>query len=276
VARAFDHLVLTAEDLTAACDLYERMGFTLTPPAQHPFGTGNRLAQLKGCFLEVLSVTEPENVPEAAAGTFSFGAYNRDFLENREGMSMLVLQTEDAKVDRDDFRAAGLDTYEMFDFSRQAKLPDGSEATVGFTLAFATAPALPEAVAFTCQQWRPDLFWKPEYQTHANGAETIAEVFLVTEDTASADHFRTGLNLDPYVGRVTVMTPAEMAKRFAGVEAVPGYFAGYRVGVADVETARACLAENAVSFEDSAESIWVSPEHGFGCVIEFASRDEES
>ena len=275
MSRGFDHLVLTADNLTAASDVYERLGFTLTPQAQHPFGTGNRLAQLQGCFLELLSVTEPNNVPEAGAGAFSFGAYNRDYLADREGMSMLVLQTKDAKADRDNFRAAGLTTYEMFEFSRLAQLPDGTEATVGFTLAFATEPALPQAVAFTCQQWRPDLFWKPEYQRHANSAESIAEVFLVTDDATSADHFCGGLDLDPDTACVTVMTPAEMAVRFPGVDAAPRYYAGYRIAVSDLETARTCLEENAVPYEDSAKSIWVSPAHGFGCVIEFASDDEE-
>lgn len=269
MSRAFDHLVLAVNDLDKAARFYQAIGFTLTPPAQHPFGTGNRLAQLQGCFLEVLSVTEPENVPEAEPGSFSFGAYNRDFLARRQGMSMMVLQTTTAAADRDDFKAAGLDTYKMFDFSRDAALPDGSTATVGFTLAFATVPELPDAVAFTCQQWRPDLFWKPEYQNHANGAVTISEMFMVADDGAAPAKLLNGLDLDPIGGKTSVITPEAFAARFAGAEIASSY-AGFRVAVSDMEAARTCLEENRVAYEETAGTIWITPAAGFGCVIEFA------
>jgi len=274
VTRAFDHLVLAVDDLEEAARFYECLGFTLTPRAQHPFGTGNRLAQLQGCFLELLAVTEPENVPEAEPGHFNFGAYNRDFLRKRQGMSMMVLATTDAAADREDFKAAGLETYEMFEFSRIAQLPDGSEATVGFTLAFASVPELPEAVAFTCQQWRPDLFWKPEYQSHANSAVGISEVFLVSDDPGPPARLVTGLQADPVTARVKAMPPARFTERFPGTNAAAGLFAGYRIAVADIESARMCLEENQITYEDAAESLWVPPGAGFGCVIEFSERKE--
>ena len=174
-----------------------------------------------------------------------------------------------AAADRDDFKAAGLDTYEMFDFSRDAALPDGSTATVGFTLAFATVPELPDAVAFTCQQWRPDLFWKPEYQNHANGAVTISEMFMVADDGAAPAKLLNGLDLDPIGGKTSVTTPEAFAARFAGAEIASSY-AGFRVAVSDMEAARTCLEENRVAYEETAETIWITPAAGFGCVIEFA------
>ncbi len=293
MSRAFDHLVLAVDDLDKASRFYECLGFTLTPIAQHPFGTGNRLAQMQGCFLELLAVTKPKNIAKAKPGAFSFGDYNRNFLKYRQGMSMMVLQTKDAAGDRDEFKAAGLDTYEMFDFSRLAKLPDGSEATVGFTLAFASVPEMPQAVAFTCQQWRPDLFWKPEYQIHANGAERIAEVFILADDDEPAQRFLRGLDADPVNGQVNVMTPAQFNARFPNTNAhqtpdewgaslsvleankVPqGVFAGYRIAVSSIEAVRTCMEENAVDYVDGPESLWVSHRLSFGCVIEFSEKSE--
>ena len=60
---------------------------------------------------------------------------------------MLVLDSDDARADVAAFRAAGLQAYDPFDFSRKARLPNGQEATVGFSLAFVTHPAMPD-VAF--------------------------------------------------------------------------------------------------------------------------------
>ena len=54
--------------------------------------------------------------------------------------------------------------------------------TVGFSLAFVSHPDMPRAAFFTCQQHAPEHFWKREYQTHANGAETIIEVALVARE----------------------------------------------------------------------------------------------
>src|SRR5262249_40923795 len=80
-------------------------------------------------------------VPEHRAGQFSFAAFNRDYLQRHEGCSMLVLDTADARADIETWRAAGLQTYAPFDFSRAAKMADGRDITVSFSLAFVSHPA---------------------------------------------------------------------------------------------------------------------------------------
>ena len=269
MSRIFDHVVLAVDDLNAGSEFYERLGFNLTPRAQHPFGTGNRLAQLQGCFLEILGVTVPDDISEAGPGEFSFGAFNRDYLVRGQGLSMIVLQTKDAEADREDFMKNNLTTYDLFDFSRLARQPDGRDVTVGFTLAFASVPELPEAMAFTCQQWRPDLFWKAEYQIHANSAERINEVFLIAEDPVPAETFIKGLGLDPIYGRVSVMSAIEFKKRFPGIAMPNGRFAGYQIGVNDINKVRSCMEKNGVVYIDSGPRLWVASDVGFGCVIEF-------
>ena len=98
--RAIDHLVLCVNDLDAAIAAYVELGFTVTPRAIHPFGTGNALIQLDGMYIELLSVIEPAKIAETdLASPFSFAVYNRDYLRHREGMSMLALQSHDAEKD---------------------------------------------------------------------------------------------------------------------------------------------------------------------------------
>ena len=136
--RPIDHLVICVRDLERASAFYERLGFTLTPRAQHPFGTANRLAQFKGNFLELLAVADAARIPLSRSGHFSFGAFNAHYLERLQGMSMLVFASSDARRDHAEFASRSLDTYAPFDFSRAARLPDGREVTVAFSLAFVT------------------------------------------------------------------------------------------------------------------------------------------
>lgn len=184
--RAIDHVVLAVRDLDRAAATYERLAFTLTPRAMHEdrMGTSNRLAQFSGRnFIELLEVDRPDSLkPHDLKGRppfFSFGDHNRLALQEREGLSMLVFASENARADLARFEAAGLDTA-PFDFERQAVLPDGSRATVSFSLAFAWSPEMPKVGFFSCQNRAPQYFWKPQYQTHANGARSIAAVYLAS------------------------------------------------------------------------------------------------
>ena len=97
--RGIDHLVLAGRDLEAMRTHYAGLGFTLTPPARHPFGTANSLVQFDRCFLELLTVADPTAIPEPTAGRFSFAAFNRDFLNAGRGLL-------DARAGLDRMRAA--------------------------------------------------------------------------------------------------------------------------------------------------------------------------
>jgi len=255
--KGIDHLVLCGRDHPAMREAYAALGFTLTPEARHPFGTGNSLIQLEGCFLELLSVFEPEKISEQEAGRFSFAAFNRDFLEAREGLSMLVLDSADARADAAAFRAAGLRAYEPFDFSRKARLPDGREATVGFSLAFATDPKLPNTAFFTCQQHAPEHFWKPQYQRHPNRALTVLEVSLVAKKPADHAAFLegfSGFRAEPAKGGITVrtargniscVTPERFAESFA--RAAPDLSDGPRFGGFTIGVRRMARLEEAIA-----------------------------
>ncbi len=182
--KAINHLVLAGDDLEAMGAHYSALGFTVTPRGQHPFGTGNSLIQLHGSYLELLAVTTPQDVPDHrreqfSFGHFSFAAFNRDYLKRHQGFSMLVLDTADARADCEAWRAAGLQTYEPFDFSRPAKLADGRDIVVSFSLAFVSHPAAPWLGLFACQHHTPEYFAQPRYLQHANGATRVQDVWIV-------------------------------------------------------------------------------------------------
>jgi len=183
-SRSIDHVVLAVRDLEDAAAIFEAMGFTLTPRAQHPWGTDNRLIQLADqTFIEVLEVARPELILEAdhscTPAQFSFGAHTRAFLKNRgAGVSMLALKGWDASHDTAEFANHGLGDYAPFPFGRIARQPDGSEKEVAFELAFAHPAALPDLVFFTCHNKFPENFWKPDFQIHGNGVTGLMGLTL--------------------------------------------------------------------------------------------------
>jgi Glyoxalase-like domain len=185
--RAFDHVVLAVADLAGTATTYETLGFTLTPRAAHEdrMGTSNRLAQFKEKnFIELLEVDRPEKLARhdfmAQPPFFSFGDHNHRAVARRDGLSMLVFASDDARADNARFQAAGLPTFAPFDFERSGRLPDGTEVTLAFSLAFVQSPEMPEVAFFVCENRAQDAFWKPEYQSHANGATGIAAVYLAS------------------------------------------------------------------------------------------------
>jgi catechol 2,3-dioxygenase-like lactoylglutathione lyase family enzyme len=289
--RGIDHLVLCVSDLDRAIALYRNLGFATTPRAQHPWGTDNSLIQLQSCFLELLTVSRPELIEPASERFFSFGAFSRQFLERREGMSMLVFESSDASADREEFAARGFHPWDLFHFERQAKLPDGLSVRVAFSLAFATDPRMPEVAFFCCQQHAPQYFWKPEYQSHANGAETIEKVVMVAaEPVKFADFFSRiqepesvvtdsgSLTVSTPRGRLFVLTPEAARGCFEGVEdsfstASPSFF-GFSIRVPALDRVASILDANSVGFTSTGEAIRVCPEEAFGVAIEFVARPE--
>ncbi len=284
--RGIDHVVLCVRDLEEARRAYGRLGFTTTPPAAHPFGTANRLVQIGDSYLELLAIADPAAIPPPRPGYFSFGAFNRAFLERRQGMSMLALKSDDARADGARFAAAGLHPYEPFEFSRSAPRPDGSEATVSFTIAFLAEPGTPEAAFFVCQHRSAEALWAPAYQRHANTASAIAEVIMVAEAPMElAEFFGRLLGADAVTGApeevsaggmVRVLSPAQFAERYPDAKAAktpsPPYFAGFRVAVADIAAAGAALARRKLRFGVREGVLSVDPRETLGISIELAAE----
>ena len=250
MTRGLDHIVHAVRDLNAVKKQYEALGFTTTPPALHPWGTGNSLVQLDRSFVEILSVEQPHKIAPPAVGEFSFGQFNQRFLALREGMSMLVFSSDDASADLARWRGNGVHTYAPFGFSRIATLPGGDQVTVSFSLAFATHPEMPNAGWFVCQQHAPEHFWKPQYQHHDNGASRMDRVWLQAEEPARCAEFLAalfpgessleedsdGVSLVMGYGTVVVRPAAYMRERFPGM-ALPAAESGPAFAAVTMERA---------------------------------------
>src|SRR5580693_8976206 len=230
-----DHLVHAVRDLDAAAEFYASTGFTVGVRNRHPWGTHNRIVQLRNCYIEILEVAEPEKIAPHGAHSFSFGAFNRDFLASQEGFSMLILNSSNAADDARAFEAAGIGGLKVFDFARDGAKPDGTPVKLAFSLAFARDPASPNVRFAVCQHHFPENFWDPAFQTHANGAKTVAGVAMVAENPAGHHIFlkaltgvsdlhtsAIGVRARTGNGDVEIMEPVSFRDRFGAAPVVKG------------------------------------------------------
>lgn len=224
--RGLDHVVHAVRDLDAAAGLYRRLGFTVGARNRHPWGTHNYVIQFPGVYIELLTLAEPEKL---GADGFSvlFAKYNDDFAKRSEGLSMLILESKNARADEAAFHVAGIAVSEGMQFEREGKRPDGSAVKLGFSLAFADDKLAPDIHFATCQQHYPENFWNPAFQQHANGVETVAGVVLVANEPARHRDFLLaftgaqnsrdtvdGFAVDLPRGAIEMTTPAAFGRRF--------------------------------------------------------------
>ena len=291
--RGLDHLVIAVRDLEAAQTAYRLLGFKTTPVAHHPWGTSNFLVQMDRFFLEIIAVTDDSRLLPAAPRFFSFGDYLNEYLKQDEGFAMLVFESFDAAADRDEFAEKQLSDFDRFDFERQAVQPDGTSATVGFSLAFVAPPDLPKAVFFTCQQHAPQYFWKPDYQKHPNGALGIGAVAMVSDEPAALRPLMEALQGTDNVlddgdksllmtgtdrGWVNVHSP-ESARSWYGedldvtLEEGPRLF-GARIAVADLATTESHLKVNDVPCAWTRAGLTVDRGFLYGMTLAFVQAPE--
>lgn len=171
MARHVDHLVVPVHDLAATSDAFDGAGFVVTPQADHPFGTSNRLVVFEDTYLELVGITRPQLLP--ADG---FADEVRSYLESGEGVSHVVVSCADPEGDLRLLAAAGLGDGEIFEFSRPAPRADGSvtEASFSIVRTQSTAPL----GAFLCAHDVPDAVWHPSHLGHPNGARRIVGLEL--------------------------------------------------------------------------------------------------
>jgi catechol 2,3-dioxygenase-like lactoylglutathione lyase family enzyme len=284
VARGLDHLVVAVRDLDAAGRFYERLGFKVGARNRHSWGTENRLVQFPGTFIELITVGEGADIPPHRPRSFSFGAFVRDFLLRREGLAMLVLDSESAKSDAVLFAEAGIGDFDPFFFERRGRRPDGSETQVAFTLAFATDRNAPDAGFFVCQQHFPENFWNPAFQDHSNMATGLSSVALAAPDPERHSRFLTvftgaqpmqsplgGLSFSLSRARIDVLRPDEAGAAYGSVSAEPGEasFVGFGVRVTQMDRQISRLNAAGISYQRIGSRVVVPASTGFGVAIAF-------
>jgi catechol 2,3-dioxygenase-like lactoylglutathione lyase family enzyme len=283
--QGIDHIVHVVRDLDAAGDFYRRLGFAVGARNVHPWGTHNRIVQFETSFIELLEIGEPEKIPPHGKRAFSFGAFNRDFVAAREGLSMLILKSTDARADARSFEAAHISDFEVFDFGREAKKPDGSTVKVAFSLAFARDAASPDLGFAVCQQHFPENFWNPAFQSHGNGATGMRGVVMVADNPSDHHVFvksftgvsdlhssSLGIKATTAHGEIEIVEPVAFRDRFGVTAEVSGEgmtLNAMRFAVADMARVEAILADGGIKAERHFGRLVIRPDLAYGATLIF-------
>jgi hypothetical protein len=285
--HGLDHIVHAVRDLGAAAEFYRRAGFTVGARNRHPWGTHNRIVQLQNCYIEILEVAEPEKIVPHGARSFSFGAFNRDFLDSHQGFSMLILNSSNGVDDARSFESSGIANSKVFDFAREGTQPDGTPVKLAFSLAFAHDPASPHLRFAACQHHFPENFWNPAFQTHANSVRAVPGVAMVAD--SPADHYSflkaftgvgdlhsssIGVRARTENGDIEIVEPQSFRDRFGVSPAVKGEgmtLNVLRFEVADIAQAEALHRQNGIASQRHVGRLVVPPDVAHGATLIFES-----
>lgn len=283
--KGIDHIVILVSDLDASAKRFAALGFTLSPRGTHSphMGSANYTIILQDDYFELLGMIAetPRNASKREA-----------LAKNGEGMSSIACRIGDAHATRASLAELGIATSDVMDFSRPLPLPDGSTGTAAFAVTTFEPREVPKGEMFMCQHKTRDMVWRPELMTHANGAIALAGVVVASaspEDTARgfARLFAPG-HVEGADGKFTVttgeksasitcMTPAAVTEYYAGMNAekiLRGDFAALQIAVDDIAKTQAHLQSKSIGFVKgrSGKSIFVSPAHAGGTLMEFIQR----
>jgi catechol 2,3-dioxygenase-like lactoylglutathione lyase family enzyme len=215
-----DHVVIDARDrMDEAGQRFAELGFHLTPRGHHTLGSSNHLIMFETDYLELL-------------GFGGAGKVRPELEPFPVGLNGLVFKTDDADAVYRHATEAGLPIQPVQDFSRPVVLAgDTSDAS------FRTTRLDPAQIAmgrvYFCQHKTPELVWRPEWQSHPNGAVAISRIIVATPDPErTAALFRAlfgaeavreqdgGLVLPAGGARVELTPPSAIAAEFGDAASI--------------------------------------------------------
>jgi hypothetical protein len=284
MSRGLDHIVHAVHDLDAGAAFYRRLGFMVGARNRHSWGTHNHVVQLPGCFVELLAVAEPEKLGGEGFAAL-FGRFHQSFLARQEGLSFLMLESQEAQADARDFAAAGIAASGALNFEREGTRPDGGKLKVGFSLAFARDAGAPAIGFATCRQHHPENFWNPALQQHPNAASAIAGAVIVAENPSDHHIFlsaftgeralnatSSGVTAHTPRGDLAIMDPAAFRSHF-GVPApdigTGARLAAIRITVRAPEALVAALTAASVPHILHMGHVVVGPDDAMGATLVF-------
>jgi catechol 2,3-dioxygenase-like lactoylglutathione lyase family enzyme len=235
-----DHVVVDVRDrMDEAAATFAALGFHLTPRGHHTLGSINHLAMFATDYLELLGFGEA-------------GANRPELAPFPVGLNGLVFKTADADAVHAHAAAAGLPILPVQSFSRPVEI-DGASRDARFRTTRLDPTKIAMGRVYFCEHLSPELVWRPEFQSHPNGARAVARVIVASgEPRRTASLFRDLFGSDAVAeqggkcviaagaAQVELTTPTAIADEFGDAAAEP---AGRSEYLAALELKVGSLAE---------------------------------
>ncbi|MDP6871996.1 MAG: VOC family protein [Alphaproteobacteria bacterium] len=212
-----DHTVINVKfEMDKAQGLFGDLGFFLTERGYHTLGSINHLMMFGTDYLELLGLPPGAENPRP------------DIAEAPVGINGLVFKTSDADETFAHLQALDMAGDPPKSFSRPVALPDG-EQDAAFRTVTVRAGVFPGGRVYFCEHHTPELVWRPEWQSHRNGAQAIPEFVVASNDHArEAEDFAkllhsevsgSGESLSVAItgSKITVMSPAAYGERYGAL-----------------------------------------------------------
>lgn len=215
-AAELDHIVINVRtEMDQAEPLFSEVGFTQTPRGYHTLGSINHLMMFGTDYLELIGVPAESQSerPDVA---------NSDY-----GLNGLVFKSNNVDETFEHLKAVGMAGDPPKAFSRPVTL-DGKTQDAKFRTVTVRADVFPGRRVYFCEHGTPELVWRPEWQTHANGVTSMREMVVVSAAPAEeAERFArltksttAGDDVNGYAvpltgkARLSVLSPQAYAQRF--------------------------------------------------------------
>lgn len=278
--QEIDHLLTYVRDLDAAA--FRRMGFTLSPISKNEqMGVINHLVLMRpatpdfGNFIELMSWYDRRRLPPVMA----------EVLSGDEGLKSIVLGTKDAVAARDAMRKQGFDATLPVHVRREWVIGPSQSVFPEFDV------ILPLGAPLTfncCRYFNVDLYLRPEWLDHPNGAQRLSAVLAVANNPGVAVQKFAALFESPMTEvdgviwtspghvRLEVMSPASAQQRFGVAMDTPSggaAYLGYLIEVSSLNVLGKTLVAGGVSHRAHGDAICVDPVDGFGSLIVFKEQN---
>lgn len=169
-----DHLVINTRFGTdSAQEIFEALGFTLTPRGFHSAGSLNHLMVFDDHYLELVGL--PANG----------SALREEILARDVGPDGLVLRSDDAAATLETLLADGFKAQPVQPLSRPVQL-EAAEHLARF-MTVRLPGEFRAGRVYYCQHLTPELVWRPEWMTHPNGVTGLASLYVIGQHTPASE-----------------------------------------------------------------------------------------
>jgi hypothetical protein len=272
-AIILDHLAHWVPDIHAASALLDRLGFVVTPYAEHVHsttaggapmtaGSANHCVMLEAGYLEVL--TPIGDTPIAREVRAAIARYT--------GLHLAAFCVEDAARHGERLVSAGFPQRPAVSLSRQTTTADGEACTLRFTVVRPEVGCLPEGRVQFLTHHTPQALWQSRWLRHPNSARGLTDMLFCVNDAREAgaryerylgrrsETLDGGRVLRMQRGRLTLLEPERVAAALpqADIPCVP-FMAAYAIECASLDRARAVLGASAFDFRDDTDGVLIVP-----------------